>query len=178
MADSKKGSGSTETADEKKEPTREERIQAALGRADMSTDLKGYEKAQLDRAADVAPQRRGKALREFILHGPKDGASDKPRPVRRFEWSGEYKEQPGYLTLISRNGGDWEQVGVLQGTGTEFERNLASALGVDENAMAESLRSEEARVLVLNTRYLDVGDPKAPPEPEAEAVGATASSDE
>ena len=149
-----KGSKSEET----KEPTREELAKAALKRAGMSQDLKSYEKDQIDRAASVSPQRRGKSLKEFITSGEK--APGPPRDTRQIEWDTPFKkgDSPGYIAMLSKNDGkSYEFVGTFQGVGVEGEKNLAKVLGVSfPEGLRDLVAKKNYRVLSMNARYVNL----------------------
>ena len=166
--------GKAPEAEEKKEPTREELIKDALSRAGISTDLSGYEKDQLDRAASVSPQRRGRALREFIMTGPKSAAP--PRDVRQINWNTPFKHDengqavasPGYLIMLKKPGAkNFELVGTHQGTGVEGEKAAAELLGV---SYPEGLRElvEKGQVLSMNARYVNLSDGATQPQATAD----------
>lgn len=147
---------------EEKEPSRDDLIKASLSRADMSLDLKSYDDAQLERAATASPRRRGKSLREFILHGDsKPSGNGQPRARRRVEWlmEREHQGESGFYAMLSRDDGKtFEPLGLLPNTsGAEFEKSIAEALGVKYEELDAWLREHDAQVLTVNNRFVSIG---------------------
>ena len=136
-----------------------ERIKDALKRAGASQKSE-LTKAQADRAAEASPQRRGKALLDFIMSGEKKAGP--PREARQINWDTPFKkgDSPGYLAMISIDGGkNFELVDTFQGLGLEGEKNLAEKLGVSfPEGLRDLVAKDEVRVLSMNARYVNLSD--------------------
>lgn len=146
-----------EKKDEKapvKEPTRDELAKAAMKRAGLSENLSSYEPDQIKRAAESAPQRRGKALADFIMTGPK---ASKPRDQKVLNWDYSHKTEFAgqYALFASAKGKEaYRLAGHFAGNGLEGEKAMAKLLGVSHPDGLKKWTTEHD-AFTVTARYYD-----------------------